>query len=49
MHGQKFVRRRSFKGESVDFDKCLFNHEQDCQIDVFDLDEDAEECEVCYE
>ena len=37
-----------FKGETVDFDKCLFNHEQDCQIDVFDLDEDAEECEVCY-
>jgi hypothetical protein len=22
-----------FKGETVDFDKCLFNHEQDCQID----------------
>jgi hypothetical protein len=37
-----------FKGKDIDFDKCLFNHEQDCEIDVFELDENAEECEVCY-
>ena len=23
-----------FKGESIDFDKCLFNHEQDCEMRV---------------
>ena len=37
-----------FTGESVDLSKVLFNHEQDCEIDLFDYDESAEECEVCY-
>ena len=37
-----------FKGQEVDLSKVLFNHEQDCEIDVTDYDEDADECEVCY-
>ena len=34
-----------FKGEEVDLDKCLFNHEQDCEDeDAYeDMDEDAYE------
>ncbi|MDA8866122.1 hypothetical protein N9H77_01295 [Porticoccaceae bacterium] len=33
-----------FKGKDIDFDKCLFNHEQDCQIDLY---EEGEECDSC--
>ncbi len=32
-----------FKGESVDLDKVLFNHEQDCCIEEEDWDGDEEE------
>ena len=38
-----------FKGEDVDFSKCLFNHEQDCENDSWmDLDDDAVD-EYVYE
>jgi hypothetical protein len=30
--------------KDVDLNKCLFNHEQDCQIDLY---EEGEECDSC--
>ena len=37
-----------FKEESVNFDKCLFNHEQDCCIEEDEFDSEEEE-EAYYE
>ena len=31
-----------FKGEEIDFSKCLFNHEQDCAVDIDDWEEGEE-------
>lgn len=45
-----------FKGQEVDFSKCLFNHEQDCQMEEEEcaechgegyLEEEDEECSEC--
>ena len=38
-----------FKGESVDFSKCLFNHEQDCCVDEDDFEGSEDEFEDMLE